>query len=108
MKADRVRKIYQTKIPKCHKNLQQGKNFCNYPSYARKGVYDRTCRVSGGALFPNTMTMVIGKRRFIYVQLLAQTSSSEVCSKANGMKADIDQRRSSHSHSIKKSIELTA
>jgi len=52
--------------------------------------------------------MVIGKRRFIYVQLLAQTSSSEVCSKANGMKADIDQRRSSHSHSIKKSIELTA
>jgi len=64
--------------------------------------------VSGGALFPNTMTMVIGKRRFIYVQLLAQTSSSEVCSKANGMRADIDQRRSSHSHSIKKSIELTA
>ena len=55
------------------------------------------------ALLPNTMTMVIGKRRLTYVQLLAQTSSSEVCSKASGMKADIgfddkcklDQSRSS-------------
>ena len=37
------------------------------------------------ALLPNTMTMVIGKRRLTYVQLLAQKSSSEVCSKASGM-----------------------
>lgn len=66
------------------------------------------------ALLPNTMTMVIGKRRLTYVQLLAQTLSSEVCSKASGMKADIgfddkcklDQSRSSvESFSFHKKID---